>query len=93
MCDACKDLQVDWPIRTAGELEQALRIAKQNVGDGTLVEETPGQLLGIADIGPWSDILQIRLRCRACRARFELSAETYHGTGGGWRPLGGEDAG
>jgi hypothetical protein len=28
-----------------------------------------------------------------CGALFELSAETYHGAGGGRRPLRGEDAG
>ena len=48
------------------------------------VVEDSGQLVGIADGGPWPDVL---------RALFELSAETYHGAGGGRRPLRGEDAG
>jgi hypothetical protein len=56
-----------------------------------LVEDS-GQLVGIADGGPWPDVLQI-VSVASCGALFELSAQTYHGAGGGRRPLRGEDAG
>lgn len=33
------------------------------------------------------DWIQHNFACAACGCRFELSCETYHGSGGWWRPI------
>jgi hypothetical protein len=38
VCTRCTDLRGEFPIRTPGELAKALRIARQNVGGGTIEE-------------------------------------------------------
>jgi hypothetical protein len=93
MCPSCQDLDVEFAIRTPGELATAIRIAQANVADGTLepLEPQPGRLLGdtppIASInsdGPWADFVFYLFHCPTCGTQFELSAETYHGGGGSW---------
>ncbi len=34
----------------------------------------------------WSDYIECGLRCAKCERRFRLTCETYHGSGGEWRP-------
>lgn len=93
-CPSCEPLNVEWPIRSPGELAKALRVARANLEDGTLVElEEPEALVvqSVRDVpedGPWPDVVQCRFGCAACGARFELSAETYHGAGGRWSRTG-----
>lgn len=40
---------------------------------------------GISVDGPWDDYVSYELFSTQCGARFELSAETYYGSGGAWR--------
>lgn len=35
----------------------------------------------------WSDALECTLRCAACGQRFQLTCETYHGSGGTFGPI------
>jgi hypothetical protein len=36
---------------------------------------------------PWPDVMRYRFSCPACEAPYILEAETYHGSGGSWRPV------
>ena len=38
--------------------------------------------------GPWPDHVWCHFECVACGQPFELSVETYHGSGGRWGPVG-----
>ena len=92
MCPACEGLQVEVAIRSPSELAKAIRVAKANVADGTLeVEAASGATVAaqqpFAELpadGPWGDLIAYAFRCVKCGARFVLSAETYHGSGGFW---------
>jgi hypothetical protein len=76
------------------ELRQAITLAKQYITGGTLqeVESEAAKALGdlpfsrVSAEGPWDDVLHYRFRCRQCGELFELAAETYHGSGGAWKP-------
>ena len=48
-------------------------------------------LLAVADDGPWGDYLEFYFECSQCRQVFRLAAETYHGAGGAWKPVAGEE--
>jgi hypothetical protein len=90
-CGRCSELDVVSEIRTPGDLGKAIRIVQANLRDGTLEELprdplSPEPFLTLKDDGPWNDIVSYRFRCTACGARFRLSAETYHGSGGEWTP-------
>ena len=70
----------------------ALRVIRDDLADGTLVLMTPETSSAmepfehIDPAGPWPDVLNYAFRCTACGQRFQLDAETYHGSGGSWRP-------
>jgi len=95
MCPSCKELHVEFVIKGPGELAKAIRIAQANVADGTLetIEPPNASVLGssasidrIKSDGPWNDVVFYLFRCVKYGARFKLSAETYHGSGGSWSP-------
>jgi hypothetical protein len=92
-CDRCASLCVEYRIKLPVELRRAIAIAHENIADGT-IEEIPSAssaTLGDAPFsnvktdGPWDDVVHHRFRCRSCGELFELSAETFHGSGGAWR--------
>jgi hypothetical protein len=93
------DLRTVFPIRLPSDLKQAIRIAKQNVADGTIsvVESETGQGPGpfdqLTESGGWDDLANYVFACNSCGQRFQLSAETYHGAGGEWKPLGKKGSG
>ena len=93
-CNRCSDLCVAVAIRSPGELRKAIAVANDNLRDGTLEEISVENLT----IGPqptfsrvaagaqFGDLLAYRFRCTECSEVFSLTAETYHGSGGAWRP-------
>ena len=91
-CDKCKDLNTVFRINMPGDLKQAIRIAKQNVADGTIsvVDNETGQwsmpFEQLSQNG-WDDLVYFVFSCTLCGQKFLLSAETYHGAGGEWKPL------
>lgn len=93
-CERCADLCVLYPIRKPREFRRALAIAAENVADGTLSEvpdpEAPPldqpTFAAVAAGGQWGDFTTFRFRCTQCGECFVLFAETYHGSGGSWRP-------
>ena len=90
-CEKCKDLDQVFTIKLPSDLKKAIRIAKENVADGTLrvLEEqkwkTPFNV--VTPDGGWDDVFSYIFVCNSCGNRFELVAETYHGSGGHWKPL------
>ena len=75
-----------------GELKQAIRIAKDNVADGTLcviedAEEISRPFSQLSASGLWDDIVHYEFKCNSCGQKLHLSAETYHGAGGEWKPV------
>ncbi len=86
-CDRCDALCLDWPIRTPGELEHALTVARDNLANGTLTEQPDHPDNSVLRMGRdrgWPDIVSVDFTCTTCGARFHLACETYHGGGGGW---------
>jgi hypothetical protein len=92
-CGKCKDLRTVFPIKLPSDLRQVILLAKQNVADGTIsvVESETGQgskpFDRLSVSGGWDDFVHYVFMCNSCGQRFQLSAETYHGQGGEWRPL------
>ena len=90
-CKDCLDLCEPIEIRLPAHLTRAIRRAK------FAIEEQQIELVTYDDDkwsepfetvkaeGPWSDILGYEFRCLTCGEHFSLSAETYHGSGGGWQ--------
>ena len=92
-CEKCKDLNAVFRIKLPDHLSQAIRIAKQNVADGTIsvLESETGRWCGpfsqLHASGGWDDLVHYVFACSSCGQQFQLSAETYHGAGGEWKPL------
>lgn len=92
-CERCAHLCQQFAIRAPSDLEHALRVVRDNLADGTIREMIPDparaspSFASIAPQGPWDDVLDFTFRCPGCGQRFSLTAETFHGSGGEWRPL------
>lgn len=92
-CECCKHLRCTLPVALPADLKRAIRLAQESVKDGTLTVVGAETLAGsrhfnqLSVSGPWDDVVHYVFACQACGRRFELSAETYHGAGGAWRPL------
>lgn len=91
-CEKCSDLCVRYPIRQPNDLLKAIKIAKQNLEDGTIIElpdlESINQysFSAVASGEAWGDIVEYNFYCSNCSEQFRLHAETYHGSGGYWEP-------
>ncbi len=102
-CSRCHELCITIRIQSPSELTHALRVVRDNLQDGTLVESSywpNGKLKlsnepfsAISETGPWPDHIVYYFACAACGQLFKLSAETYHGLGGSWSPCDGSVAG
>jgi hypothetical protein len=86
-CARCDNLCQDLPIRTPGELEKVVRVARANLEDGTIVEIANGEgmlLFTVTPNGPLPDVIRSEFRCIECGECFLLRCESYHGNGGSW---------
>lgn len=89
-CAECEDLRIKFDISHPSELRKAMRVAKDNVADGTLCvvggndEAWATPFDQVSAEGPWDDIVHYKFKCNHCGRKFLLSAETYHGRGGSW---------
>lgn len=93
-CEACAPLSDTIRIREPRDLTGVINMAKDAVTRGLLeqVDDAPDaattvETVSISDLGadgPWHDFFTYRFRCTSCRQTFQLSAETYHGSGGVW---------
>jgi hypothetical protein len=84
-CERCADLHQDQDIRTPGQLAQALRVVRDNLADGTIVQTSAESAAVLKPERPWPDVIERQYRCTRCKQRFALAAETYHGAAGSWR--------
>lgn len=91
MCLSCSDLNIEFQIRFPSDLRQAIAVTRDNLADGTIAEvPTGGEGMPFNELDPsgkWEDILRYHFKCNTCGQVFELFAETYHGSGGWWKPL------
>ena len=91
-CARCQELAVDVKIRAPSELKSAIRVARDNIADSTIREVVSGNERGhrtfseVVAGAPYDDVLHFQFECRSCAQKFSLTAETYHGGGGEWRP-------
>ena len=91
-CKNCLDLCVKYKISTPSELQNLIRITKQNITDGTLIEKINTKNydeISFYDLSERSilrDIISFEFICTSCGEAFLLHAETYHGSGGYWEP-------
>jgi len=86
-CTKCDHLCQEVPIRTPGELERVVRIAKSALDAGTIIDVSSGVMATpMTDLlqPGWPDIVSADFCCIACEELFHLSCETYHGSGGKW---------
>jgi hypothetical protein len=84
-------------IRTSGEVAKAIGVVKDNLKDATIVENSywPDSFVRVAnppilevpEKGPWPDVMIYYFQCPRCSQMFRFSAETYHGSGGEWKPI------
>lgn len=91
--EVCKEFKISLPK----DLSKAIRVVKENLADGTLVESifwprqyarfTTQSFTKIPEKAPWDDVLEYYFECPRCHQLFRLSAETYHGSGGAWEPI------
>ena len=79
-------------------MRQAIAVVRDNLADGTLKEISPEQsglpqrsFSEVASSGQWDDVLVYRFQCQHCSEQFILDAETFHGSGGAWRPARGNE--
>jgi hypothetical protein len=91
MCPSYKDLNIEFKIRFPTDLRQAIAVTRDNLADGTISEVTTGgnckPFDELVSSGKWDDVLLYHFKCNTCAQLFELSAETYHGRGGWWKPV------
>jgi hypothetical protein len=92
-CPNCSDLCVRYRIGSASELSKAIKIAIQNVQDGTLREVVSSEngngptFSELAQGAVSGDVVSFGFKCQTCGQSFRLHAETYHGSGGYWEPV------
>lgn len=91
-CDSCRELNVVFEISKPADLRRVIGIVGKELRDGIISGGEPdpmacgttfGELLSGAN---WDDYLSYRFSCNRCGQAFRLTAETYHGSGGAWRP-------
>jgi hypothetical protein len=92
-CDRCQNLKIEYKIRSPRDLEKAIHVISDNLHDGTLRRSDywPKGKIRVEmppfEEGIWGDLIIYYFECAGCGQLFSLSAETYHGSGGSWRPI------
>ena len=96
-CEHCKEVNQVFYIKSPRDLRKAIKVAADNIADGTIIESNywPEGILQcnevpfkqLANGGNWGDIVDLFFECPKCKQLYNLSAETYHGSGGKWAPV------
>ena len=72
-------------------LRAAISLARNGILDGTIEDITSTHVdvpfTELANGGQWADDVLFNFKCTHCGQIFELAAETYHGSGGWWKPI------
>jgi len=77
-CAICDEFNHTVRLQFPYELEHVLKFVRPAIEQGRL-KITNGSL-------EWADIISCDLSCTACGRHFHLGVDTYHGSGGKWRP-------
>lgn len=91
-CKKCVDLKQVYEIKSLLDLQKAMKVIRANLDDKTLIDRSqayPFEELEdcFKNGSPWpEDILEYFFECSACKQKFVLVCETYHGSGGKWTP-------
>jgi hypothetical protein len=95
-CANCDTFDTQLEIHLPGDLARVLAKLRRAVAAGDLNYngfESSRAHIGQPDFesvdpwGPYPDVLDYYFDCPTCGAVFELTAETYHGSGGKWKRL------
>ena len=96
-CKHCIKVCQVFKISLPADLKNAIRVVQANISDGTIIEsdfwpdqhpKTSTELFSKVQVeGPWDDVLIYYFECPKCKQLFRLGAETYHGSGGSWKPV------
>lgn len=97
-CNHCLEVNTEVEIKSPRDFDKALKVIRGNLEDGTIIESDywpEGQLRicstpfsEIKTKGPYQeDIFIYYFECPECRKLFNLGCNTYHGSGGKWKPL------
>lgn len=96
-CQHCKEVCIVSRIRTPLKLKRAISVIKANLADGTIVESKYWprnevhlhrmSFLKFKDEPPYDDLIQFYFECPECKQLFSFGCETYHGSGGDWKPI------
>ena len=96
-CAKCQELDTTITIDGPSMLENVLKVVRDNMHDGTIVESTfwpkaqirlnQPPFLSIPDTAPWPDVFEYYFECSNCGQLYRLAVETYHGSGGSWSPF------
>jgi hypothetical protein len=78
-CPRCAAYAEPQEIRSPGELESILETLRLAIERGNLQIDS-GDL-------QWTDWIDCQMDCPTCGQKFELTCETYHGSGGRWQVL------
>jgi hypothetical protein len=91
-CDSCRELNTVYEISKPADLRRVIGIIGKVLRDGIISGGEPDPMAGGTPFeellagANWDDYLSYRFICRYCGQAFRLAAETYHGSGGSWRP-------
>jgi hypothetical protein len=89
MCEKCDGFNEEIKIGHPHELHNLLDDIKEIINEKAMsLEESNCNIDDIERNKPWpDDLIELVLKCSYCGQKFVLSVETYHGSGGSWKPL------
>lgn len=97
-CNHCQEVNLKSLIGSPKQFEKVLRVIRANLADGIIVESIywpKGKMKTcntpfneVNGLGPYQeDIFLYYFECPKCHQVYELHCNTYHGSGGAWKPL------
>lgn len=97
-CENCKEVYVTSTITSPDSFKKATRVVKSNLEDGTIIESDywpKGKIKTcytpfneVTGEGVYTEDFYIYyFECPKCHQLYKLSCETYHGSGGEWKPV------
>ncbi len=87
-CERCQPLNAVRSLRKPTDYRTFIRelIERIDRGELRMVDGVPlAPLLVEGSVWP-DDIISHTFECVSCGQRFEMAVDTYHGSGGAWRP-------
>jgi hypothetical protein len=88
-CRACATVNQTEDVRSPDQLRVLLAKVRDLLRAGSLAQVAATGSVVVQEIDPdgsWPDLLQGTFQCAECGMNYELSVETYHGSGGVWKP-------